>query len=243
MDVERRPRRWVSGAACFALMLAALAANTVAPVGTLSARAVQADAQLVLEPSGAPPTAGTDFRVLMTVESLRPEGGPRGGPPFDFVVTLAFPLGLEFVSVGRAQQSSFACTTTNPTTRCTGSVVGTVDASVNLLLRAARADTYVLRGTVEIVGESHTNPANNEVQLTLVVGQAPAEARCTVPKVVSKTLVAARPAIVRAGCRVGAVKSVNSTHAAKGRVVRQSPAAGARVVRGTPVALSVGRGR
>ena len=67
--------------------------------------------------------------------------------------------------------------------------------------------------------------------------------RCIVPRVVGRTLPTAQRLIRRRGCRVGRVRRVRSTRARRGRVMRQTPRAGRRVVRGTRIALVVGRGR
>ena len=65
---------------------------------------------------------------------------------------------------------------------------------------------------------------------------------CRVPRVIGLRLVRARTAIKRANCSVGRIRSIRS-RAARGRVVRQSPRAGARLRRGTRVLLVVSRGR
>ncbi|HKH31540.1 MAG TPA: S8 family serine peptidase [Gaiellaceae bacterium] len=67
-------------------------------------------------------------------------------------------------------------------------------------------------------------------------------ARCKVPRVKGKTVAAAKTALKRAGCKLGPVKRVRS-RVPKGRIVAQRPAAGRRVGKGTPVAVTVSRGR
>jgi PASTA domain len=66
---------------------------------------------------------------------------------------------------------------------------------------------------------------------------------CTVPKVVGKTLVQAKGALDRAGCTMGAVRRVRSASVRLGRVISQRPVAGKKLVLGSPVKLSVSRGR
>jgi hypothetical protein len=78
---------------------------------------------------------------------------------------------------------------------------------------------------------------------TLKPAAARPVARCRVPNVRRKTLRAARVAIRRAGCTVGRVRAVRSARFRKGRVIRQGVRAGARVRRGSRVALVVSRGR
>lgn len=69
----------------------------------------------------------------------------------------------------------------------------------------------------------------------------PKRAACTVPKVVGKTLSTARRLIARARCSVGRVRRARSARA-RGRVLGQSPRAGAKRARGARVNLVVSRG-
>lgn len=66
---------------------------------------------------------------------------------------------------------------------------------------------------------------------------------CKVPNVRGKKLAAAKARIKRAGCRVGKVTRKPSKKAQKGRVLSQSPRAGAMVPSGAKVKLVVGKGR
>jgi hypothetical protein len=77
-----------------------------------------------------------------------------------------------------------------------------------------------------------------------VIGAAslPQPRRCTVPNVKRKTVAAAATALKRAGCKLGPVKRVRS-RVRKGRIVAQRPAAGRHVGKGTPVVVTVSRGR
>lgn len=65
--------------------------------------------------------------------------------------------------------------------------------------------------------------------------------RCTVPKVVGLKLAAAKTRIRRARCSVGRVRSTRAKRAKRGRVIKQSPRAGAVRARGAKVTLVVGR--
>lgn len=67
------------------------------------------------------------------------------------------------------------------------------------------------------------------------------KALCRVPKVIGKKLRAARRTIVMANCTVGKVKRKHSSHRNKGRVMSQSPRAGASRPAGTKVSLILGR--
>jgi beta-lactam-binding protein with PASTA domain len=64
-----------------------------------------------------------------------------------------------------------------------------------------------------------------------------------VPKVKGKTLAAAKTAITKAHCRVGAVAKRHSTSVKKGRVISQKPAAGKKLAKGAKVSLVVSLGR
>ena len=68
-----------------------------------------------------------------------------------------------------------------------------------------------------------------------------AVSRCRVPNVKARTLRVARSAIVRAGCRLGTVRSRYSK-ARKGRVISQSPRAGRRVRLGFRVNVMLSKG-
>jgi beta-lactam-binding protein with PASTA domain len=65
--------------------------------------------------------------------------------------------------------------------------------------------------------------------------------RCVVPKVVGKPLAKAWRRIVAAHCRVGKVHRVKSTRKRSGRILRQRPAAGKRLLRYSRIYLTVAR--
>jgi minor extracellular serine protease Vpr len=75
------------------------------------------------------------------------------------------------------------------------------------------------------------------------VRRAPRALRCVVPRTRGMTLPRARRAITRNRCRVGRISRAYSRALAKGRVMGQSPRAGARRRVGTRVALVVSRGK
>jgi len=70
----------------------------------------------------------------------------------------------------------------------------------------------------------------------------PQPQRCKVPNVRGKTLRVAAGTLRRAGCKLGPVKRVRS-RARKGRIVAQRPPAGRSVGKGTPVVVTISRGR
>lgn len=71
--------------------------------------------------------------------------------------------------------------------------------------------------------------------------QAQVARQCRVPNVRGRMLRGARRAIVRAGCRVGTVRSRYSS-VRKGRVIAQAPRAGRRVRLGARISLTLSRG-
>jgi PASTA domain-containing protein len=109
----------------------------------------------------------------------------------------------------------------------------------------------VIRVTAAHLGRSlrvvvtATNPGGSsgaESDLTAVVRNRPVP-RCVIPNVKRRTVAAARRAIRRAGCRVGRIGRAYSPSVGKGRVISQSPRAGARRAAGSKVSLVLSRGK
>jgi hypothetical protein len=200
--------------------------------------ASQADAHLSLETAGGAPVAGREFVVAATVES-RPF---PNGPAFEFSLTVNLPSGVAFVSA-RGLPVAAQCASSGQAITCRSrSIGGEITSNINLTLRAAQSGSHTLRASVAVQSDTDSNPVDNAAQLTVEVGAAPGSTACIVPKVVGKALVAARRAIVKAGCRTGTVRNVPSATVRKSRVIRQSPAAGKRVARGTKVSLVLSTG-
>jgi subtilisin family serine protease len=76
----------------------------------------------------------------------------------------------------------------------------------------------------------------------IAAAATPQPQRCKVPKVRGKTLLAAKGVLKRAGCKLGPVKRVRS-RVRKGRIVAQRPPAGRNVGKGTPVVVTISRGK
>jgi hypothetical protein len=218
-----------------------VAVALVSAVGAANAgtSVANADARMTLDTAGAAPIAGRTFLLTVGVESL-----PLGfGEAFEFTATIRLPEGVTFVSTGRGVPTSFDCASAGRTVTCSSRHIGAdLTSNVNLSLRAARAGPYTFGATVRIDGLSDTDASNNAAELTVTVGPAPPAATCTVPNVRGRTQAAARRAILAAGCRPGPIRATTSTTVPKGRVVRQTPAAGRRVARGTAVTVVVSRG-
>jgi PASTA domain len=79
--------------------------------------------------------------------------------------------------------------------------------------------------------------AELETEHKLVVDRA----ACVVPKLRGRRPVAAKKAVKNAGCAAGKVRRKRAVKAMRGKVIRQSPAAGKVVAPGTKVSLTVGR--
>jgi uncharacterized delta-60 repeat protein len=140
---------------------------------------------------------------------------------------------------------------------------GQGDFAVVRLTAAGRVDTTYGRGGRIVTDVGPLDQANDAVLLPngkLVVSgftrqvadSGPADfavARyqairfCVVPKVRGKTLAAARSALTRALCKVGAVTRTYSTKVGKGRVTSQRPAPRTRLGELAKVNLVVSRGR
>ena len=65
--------------------------------------------------------------------------------------------------------------------------------------------------------------------------------KCIVPRVIGMRLAVARKRIARAHCGVGRVRRARAAARRAGKVIRQSPKAGAVRTRGAKVSLVVGR--
>lgn len=94
-----------------------------------------------------------------------------------------------------------------------------------------RAGTYTFKCDVH---------ATMKGSFVVAVG-APPPTRCRVPRVIGQTLGKARRTIAGAHCAVGRLRYTKSVRP-KGRVVSQTPRAGRRLARGSPVNLVVSRG-
>jgi hypothetical protein len=89
-------------------------------------------------------------------------------------------------------------------------------------------------GTTTTPGGSTPETTNNPV--------TPNATKCVVPKLVGKTLKAAKRALVNAHCKAGKAKSKKSKKK-KGRVVAQGRKAGTRLPAGTAIKLTVSKGQ
>jgi hypothetical protein len=76
-----------------------------------------------------------------------------------------------------------------------------------------------------------------------VIAQSTPPKKCVVPKVVGKTLKAAKAAIKKAHCSMGKVSYASAPKAKRGRVLKQSPKPGKRLAAGARVNLTVGRAK
>jgi hypothetical protein len=117
----------------------------------------------------------------------------------------------------------------------------TFTAKGNCTVRGTRVHLTGL-GSCRLTASQRGNANYNAAE---AVSQTFAIARplCSVPKVIGKTLAAARLAIARAHCRTGTVSYARSRQAAKGRVVAQGRRPGRVLPFNARVSLVIGRGR
>ena len=71
----------------------------------------------------------------------------------------------------------------------------------------------------------------------------PPVAKCKVPKLKGKTLAQTKTALTRANCKLGRVTKAYSSKVRKGKVVKQSPAAGRTLAKGAKVNVTLSKGR
>jgi hypothetical protein len=233
-------RRSILAVLATAMTVAVAGSTDPAGAAPVELAAAHVDARVTLDTAGGAPLAGREFLIAVAIESLP----VPNGPPFRFAVAVTLPEGVEFRSASPGLPTTFQCESSGRTVTCRGrSIGGEITSSVNLRLRAARAGSYTIRAAVVVEGDTDSDSANNAAEITVDVSAAPpATTSCIVPKVLGKTLAAARQAILKAGCRPGAVRNEWSAKVLKGRVLRQSPPAGRRVARGTRVLLVLSRG-
>jgi hypothetical protein len=98
--------------------------------------------------------------------------------------------------------------------------------------------TYRRAGSYS-VGLSQTDSRSNSTFTSRVIRIV---TKCVVPRVVGKTLAAAKRSLKRAHCRAGAIRSVHSARIGRGRVVSQKVRAGRVLALNAKVGLSVSLG-
>jgi hypothetical protein len=136
-----------------------------------AAGATGVDARATLEPAGAAPVAGQQFRVVASIEALPPP--PASSPPFDFTTTFTLAAGLQLVKVSQTYNAA-RCTTSGSSTTCSGRVIGgdKYAESYQLDLKAARPGPYEIKSVIRVDGQTDTNPGNNSAELSVMVGEA-----------------------------------------------------------------------
>jgi len=216
-----------------------LVAALPAASGTVTrGAAVQPDARLTLDRAGAGAVTGRGIVVTTGIESH-----PAPGPSFDFVLTITLPTNLAFVSSTPGQPAAIPCEPAGQTVTCRGRHLGgDITSNVNLTVRSAVPGTYVVRGFLALQGETDADPTNNSASLELSVAAAPVETACVVPRLRGMALARARRSITASGCRVGPISTRHDTRVRRGLVVATRPAAGARLARGSRIAVVVSRG-
>ena len=153
------------------LLRLVIAAGLGVALAASAAGATGVDARATLEPAGAAPVAGKQFRVVASIEALPPP--PASSPPFDFTATFTLATGLQLVKVSQTYNAA-RCTTSGSSTTCSGRVIGgdKYAESYQLDLKAARPGPYDIRSVVRVDGQTDTNPSNNSAELSVTVGEA-----------------------------------------------------------------------
>ena len=196
------------------------------------------------------PAAGTVGQTVAYTLHVTNNGTIDGR---NVTVTDTLPPNVAFSSASASQGT---CTGATTTVTCNLGVLARNGAAAVTVLGTATAAGTATNTAVVATSDVDPSSGNNRAQATTNIAAAPAQppapqpqpqpqprprspraAPCRVPNVRGRTAAQARAAIRRAGCRVGTVRRRKSAAAANGRVISQSPRAGARVARGTRVNL------
>jgi PASTA domain-containing protein len=229
-----------SAAAAFVLIASfwLVAAPPTASGTVTRGAAVQPDARLTLDRGGAGPVTGRGIVVTTGIESH-----PAPGPSFDFVLTITLPPNLAFVSSTPGQPAAIPCVPAGQTVTCRGRHLGgDISSNVNLTVRSEVPGTYIVGGSLALAGESDADPTNNSASLEFSVAAAPVETACVVPRLRGRPLAQARRSITASGCRIGPISTRHDTRVRRGLVLASRPVAGARLARGSRIAVVVSRG-
>jgi hypothetical protein len=111
---------------------------------------------------------------------------------------------------------------------------GTTSTAINPIHKFAKAGKYQVRLIV-----SDDFGVNASVVRTITVTGPP----CVVPRLVGKTIAAAKRALEHAHCRVGKISRRHSRQIKRGHVIGSDPRAGSQRKNGARVRLTVSSGR
>jgi uncharacterized repeat protein (TIGR01451 family) len=218
--------RWALGHSC------GESAPTVTWTATTSAPPV---ADLSVEVSDAPDPVDVGGSITYTTEVTNVAAPALGSSPatgVDLSVTL--PTGATYVSATVSQGS---CNAAGGAVMCAlGTIASGGKAEATVVVTAKRAGLLTL--TAAATTEASDPVPNNNIASVQTTVRAP----CVVPRVVGKTLVAARRALAASHCSTGRITRAASARVAKGRVIAQRPAPGARRPSLAKVDVVVSRG-
>ena len=114
---------------------------------------------------------------------------------------------------------------------------------LGIVFEVGRANVgSTLRVVVTATNVDGSVSATSEPTAVVPKPRATKAARCVVPNVRGRTLVGAKTRIRRAGCATGSVRRTFSSSVRQGRVISQTPRAGARIRRGAKVNLLLSKG-
>jgi Ca2+-binding RTX toxin-like protein len=145
-------------APCVAAVVCVAVAAAATPTGV--------DGRVTLDRSGAPPVAGTTFRVVANVDNV------SDNQPFDFTLRVTASAGLQIVDWSNPFMP-IACERAGQTVTCRSRVIGDVATNVNFTLRADSAGNHTLSALLTVESSTDFSPANNSTALALDVAPAP----------------------------------------------------------------------
>lgn len=172
-----------------------------------------------------------EVQPVPTIGALGTTSGPTVGGTF---VTIT---GEDFTEVeGVSFGSSPAPYTVESDSRIAAVAPPAVAGSVAVTVTTDAGSARSSQGFTYIAPTPTLTPAPTPTA-TSITAPAP---NCKVPKLVGRTLKAAKNAARRAHCKVGRVSKKKGTRSATGKIVRQSPKAGAVRVAGSKVGVRLG---
>jgi uncharacterized repeat protein (TIGR01451 family) len=192
---------------------------------------ISSDLAVAKTVSNATPTVGTNITFTVTLSNAGPSNASSVS------VTDALPSGYAFVSASPTQ-GSYSNTAGAWTV---GAVNSGVDATLTITATVLGTGNYT--NTASLASSTPTDPNSANNSASVVVTPVPVvNPNVTVPDVTGQTQAAANAALIAADLMVGTITQESSATVPAGQVIRQSPAAGASVARGSAVNLVVSSG-
>jgi Ca2+-binding RTX toxin-like protein len=144
----------------------------------------------------------------------------------------------------RSASIVFSATEAGSTFQCSldGAAFAACASPITYSSLAVGAHTFHVKAT-DAAGNTDASPATASWTITEIVAPPPPPVvQCKVPPLKGKTLMQTKAALKKANCALGKVSRAFSTRAKKGKVLKQSPAAGRTLAKGAKVAVTLGKG-